>query len=67
MERYREIFRERRQVKGWSQYRMARELGVTQSTVNAIETGRRSPSIEVFFQICKLLDIKVYLDKEKIQ
>lgn len=67
MERYREIFRERRQAKGWSQYRMARELGTTQSMVNAVETARRSPSIEMFFRMCAILDIKVYLDKEKIQ
>lgn len=44
---------------------MAKEIGVAQSFVNEIESGKKSPSIEVFFKICEALDIKVFPDEEE--
>lgn len=60
MEDYREVIRRRRKKIGWSQYRLAKEIGITQSFMNEIESGKKSPSIEVFFRICEALEIRVF-------
>lgn len=65
MKDYREVIRNHRKKQGWSQYRLAKEIGVAQSFVNEIESGKKSPSIEVFFKICDALDIKVFPDEEE--
>lgn len=41
---------------GWSQGRLARELGVSRQTVNAIETGRFDPSLPLALRIAQLFD-----------
>jgi len=40
----------------WSQEHLARELGVSRQTVNAIETGRYDPSLPLAFKIAGLFD-----------
>ena len=50
-----------------SQYKLAKLVGITQSFMNEIESGRKSPSLEVFFRICQVLDIRVFPDKEEGQ
>lgn len=44
---------------------MAKEVGIAQSFVNEIESGKKSPSIEMFFKICEALDIQVFPDEEE--
>ena len=63
MEEYREVICRRRKKLGWSQYRLAKEVGITQSFMNEIESGKKSPSIEVFFRICEALEIRVFPDE----
>ena len=63
MENYREVIRHKREQIGWSQYKLAKIVGITQSFMNEIESGKKSPSIEVFFRICEALDIKVFPDE----
>jgi putative transcriptional regulator len=46
--------RELRAVRGWSQGDLARHLGVSRQTVNAIETGKYDPSLPLAFRIAKL-------------
>ena len=65
MKDFRAVIRGSREKKGWSQYRLAKEVGIAQSFVNEIEGGKKSPSIEVFFKICEALDIKVFPDEEE--
>ena len=60
MEDYRKIIRNKREKAGWSQYKLAQVVGITQSFMNEIESGKKSPSIEVFFRICEALEIKVF-------
>ena len=62
MKDYREIIRNKREEKGWSQYKLAKAVGITQSFMNEIEKGKKSPSIEVFFRICETLEIQVFPD-----
>ena len=46
--------RELRASKRWSQGDLARALGVSRQTVNAIETGRYDPSLPLAFKIARL-------------
>ena len=46
--------RERRADREWSQGELAERLGVSRQTVNAIETGKYDPSLELAFRIAKL-------------
>ncbi len=64
MEDYRKIIRNKREKAGWSQYKLAQVVGITQSFMNEIESGKKSPSIEVFFRICEALEIKVFPEEE---
>lgn len=41
---------------GWSQAELARRLGVSRQTVNAIETGRYDPSLPLAFAIARVFD-----------
>ena len=46
--------RERRSERGWSQGDLAEKLAVSRHTVNAIETGKYDPSLELAFRIARL-------------
>ena len=65
MKDYREVIRNRREQLGWSQYKLAKVVGITQSFMNEIENGRKSPSLEVFFRICEALDIRLFPDEQE--
>ena len=67
MQAYRKRIREKRKKLGMSQYKLAKLVGITQSFMNEIESGRKSPSLEVFFRICQVLDIRVFPDEEEGQ
>ncbi len=65
MKDYRTIIRHKRERLGISQYKLAKMVGITQSFMNEIESGRKSPSVEVLFRICEALEIKVFPDDEE--
>ncbi len=48
------LVRELRTERGWSQGDLADKLEVSRQTVNAIETGRYDPSLPLAFAIAKL-------------
>jgi putative transcriptional regulator len=48
------LVREMRTERGWSQGDLADQLEVSRQTVNAIETGRYDPSLPLAFTIAKL-------------
>ena len=50
---------------GISQYRLAKDLGITQTFLSEIERGRKNPSLEQFFRICEALDIQVFPNEEE--
>ncbi|SMH62440.1 helix-turn-helix transcriptional regulator [Azospirillum agricola] len=50
----RNVLRELRAEKGWSQAALAEKLGVSRQTVNALETGRYDPSLPLAFGIGRL-------------
>ena len=53
------ILRELRLEKGWSQGDLARELDVARQSVNAIETGKYDPSLPLAFRIARLFGRRI--------
>lgn len=53
------IVRELRGERGWSQAMLADLLNVSRQTVNAIETGRYDPSLPLAFAIARVFDARI--------
>ncbi|MCR2814884.1 helix-turn-helix transcriptional regulator [Microbacterium jiangjiandongii] len=56
---------QRRQALGWSQQRLADELGVSRQTIISIEKGRYDPSLPVAFRLaatfhCSIEDLFIF-------
>lgn len=49
------ILRVLREERGWSQGRLAEEVGVSRQAINAIETGRFDPSLPLALRLARLL------------
>jgi putative transcriptional regulator len=54
-----EIRRLRFEHREMTQQELADRIGVTRQTVNAIEAGKYSPSLEVAFRIAKVFALRV--------
>ncbi|RAX49056.1 transcriptional regulator [Arthrobacter sp. AQ5-05] len=50
---------ERRQERGWSQQRLADELGVSRQTVISIERGRFDPSLPLAFRLAGVFACRI--------
>ncbi len=61
---YRTLFRKRRQEKGLTQTQLGEMVDRTQAYIYEIESGRKTPSLDLFFQICEALDIKVFPEEQ---
>ena len=48
-----------REAKGWSQGELARRLGVSRQTINAVETDKYDPSLPLALRMAKLFVIAV--------
>jgi putative transcriptional regulator len=48
-----------RAERDWSQAEVAERLAVSRQTVNAIETGKYGPSLELAFAFAKLFGVRV--------
>jgi putative transcriptional regulator len=53
------LVRELRTERGWSQAALADLLDVSRQTINAIETGRYDPSLPLAFAIAKVFQTKI--------
>lgn len=51
--------REYREGKGWSQGELARRLGVSRQTVNAVETDKYDPSLPLALRMARLFAVSV--------
>jgi putative transcriptional regulator len=49
----------RRAERDWSQGDLAEKLGVSRQTINAIETEKYSPSLDLAFRIARLFKARV--------
>ena len=48
-----------REDKGWSQGELARRLGVSRQTINAVETDKYDPSLPLALRMAKLFGVAV--------
>ena len=53
------IIRDLRQQKAWSQSDLAEHLNVTRQTVNALERGRYDPSLPLAFAIANVFGLSI--------
>jgi putative transcriptional regulator len=51
--------KEFREGRGWSQGELARRLGVSRQTINAVETDKYDPSLPLALRMAKLFGIAV--------
>jgi putative transcriptional regulator len=51
--------RVQRAIREMTQEELARKVGVTRQTINAIEKGKYNPSLELAFKLAKLFDVKI--------
>lgn len=51
--------RERRAERGWSQQRLADELGVSRQTIISIEKGRFDPSLPLAFDLAAVFGCRI--------
>lgn len=56
MENRLKVFRE---AKGWSQGELARRLGVSRQTINAVETDKYDPSLPLALRMARLFAVAV--------
>ncbi len=55
-----------RERSGWSQGELARRLGVSRQTINAVETDKYDPSLPLALRMAKLFGVPVetmFIDK----
>ena len=55
----RNILKQLRAERGWSQVDLAEKLRVSRQTVNAIENGRYDPSLPLAFDIATLFEMPI--------
>ena len=51
--------KDRREASGWSQGELARRLGVSRQTINAVETDKYDPSLPLALRMAKLFAVPV--------
>lgn len=51
--------KQHREAKGWSQGELARRLGVSRQTVNAVETDKYDPSLPLALRMARLFGVAV--------
>ena len=51
--------KDRRDACGWSQGELARRLGVSRQTINAVETDKYDPSLPLALRMAKLFAVPV--------
>ena len=52
----RNIIRELRSARGWTQAHLAARLEVSRQTVNSLEKGRYDPSLPLAFRVARVLE-----------
>ena len=59
MTRLENRIRDHRETHGWSQGELARRLGVSRQTINAVETDKYDPSLPLALRMAKLFGVSV--------
>lgn len=53
------LLRELRAERGWSQAELAQRLDVSRQSVNAVETGKFDPSLPLAFKIARIFEMPI--------
>lgn len=53
------LLKDLRNERGWTQADLANEVGVSRQTINAIEKGKFDPSLPLAFRLARLFDMKI--------
>lgn len=53
-----------RMEKGWTQYRLAKESGVSRERIAKLESGRHSPTLLTVDKLCNALGFEIVLTKK---
>jgi putative transcriptional regulator len=53
------LVRDLREHRGWSQVELAERLAVSRQTIHAIETGKYDPSLPLAFKIARLMKQRI--------
>lgn len=64
------IMKELRTDAGWSQGELARRLGVSRQTINAVETDKYDPSLPLALRVAKIFDVpvdQIFLDDWQLE
>ncbi len=51
--------KQHREARGWSQGELARRLGVSRQTINAVETDKYDPSLPLALRMARLFGVAV--------
>ena len=51
--------RDHREAQGWSQGELARRLGVSRQTINAVETDKYDPSLPLAMRMARLFNAAI--------
>lgn len=54
-----EVLRKLREMKNWSQTRLAKESGVSQTYISELEAGKSAPTIPIVMKLAKALGVSV--------
>ncbi len=61
------LVKQMREDRGWSQSDLAEALSVSRQTINAIETGKYDPSLPLAFKLARLFKLpieSIFSDKD---
>lgn len=63
--RFEEAVRRRREELGWSQYRLAKECGISRECISKMEAGSgHSPTLRVADKLCQALHMQFVIGEE---
>lgn len=60
-----DVIKKARHEKGWTQYRLAKECGLSREMIGKLELEIHSPMISTVERICSALEIEIVFKRKK--
>ena len=60
-----DVMKKARHEKGWTQYRLAKECGLSREMISKLELERHSPMIKTVERICSALGIEIVFKRRR--
>lgn len=58
------VVQEARQCKGWTQYKLAKESGVSREMIAKFELGKHSPTLSTLLKLLSALSLKLTITQK---